>query len=43
MHGVGGGAPNGNRNELKHGLYTVEAIKMRRMVAALTKQAREMV
>jgi len=43
MHGAGGGAPQGNRNALKHGLYTVEAIETRRMVAALTKQAREFV
>jgi glucans biosynthesis protein len=39
----GGGAPRGNRNALKHGLYTVEAIETRHMVAALTKQARELV
>jgi len=43
MHGAGGGAPRGNRNALKHGLYTAEAIETRRMVAALTKQAREFV
>jgi glucans biosynthesis protein len=40
MHGAGGGAPRGNRNALKHGLYTAEAIESLRMVAALTKQAR---
>jgi glucans biosynthesis protein len=43
MHGAGGGAPRGNRNALKHGLYTAKAIEMRRMVAALTRQARELV
>ena len=43
MHGAGGGAPRGNRNALKHGLYSAEAIETRRMVAALTKQARELV
>jgi hypothetical protein len=43
MHGAGGGAPKGNRNALKHGLYIAEAIEMRRMVAALTRQARELV
>jgi glucans biosynthesis protein len=43
MHGAGGGAPRGNRNALKHGLYTAKAIETRRMVAALMKQARELV
>ena len=43
MHGAGGGPPKGNRNALKHGLYTPEAIEMRRVIAALTKQARELV
>jgi uncharacterized protein YjcR len=43
MHGAGGGAPKGNRNALKHGLYAAEAIETRRMVAALTKQARDLV
>jgi hypothetical protein len=28
---------------LKHGLYTAEAVETRRMIAALTKQARELV
>jgi glucans biosynthesis protein len=43
MHGASGGAPKGNRNALKHGGFTAEAIEERRMVAALTKQARELV
>jgi uncharacterized protein YjcR len=43
MHGAGGGAPKGNQNAPKHGLYTVEAIETRRMVAVLTKRARELV
>jgi hypothetical protein len=43
MHGAGGGAPKGNKNALKHGLYTAEAIETRRMVADLTRQARELV
>jgi glucans biosynthesis protein len=43
MHGAGGGAPVGNRNALKHGLYTAEAVDERRTMAALTKQARELV
>ena len=40
MHGAGGGAPRGNSNALKHGLNTAEAVEERRMLAALTKQAR---
>jgi hypothetical protein len=43
MHGAGGGAPRGNRNALKHGGYTAEAIKTRRAIAALTKQAHDFV
>jgi uncharacterized protein YjcR len=43
MHGAGGGAPRGNNNALKHGFFTAEAVETRRMVAALTKQARELV
>ena len=43
MHGAGGGAPKGKQNALKHGLYTAEAIETRRMVAVLTKRARELV
>ena len=41
MHGARGGAPRGNRNAFKHGLYSAEVIEMRRVVAALTRQARE--
>jgi glucans biosynthesis protein len=43
MHGAGGGAPKGNRNAWKHGLYTAEAFEERRMGAVLTKQARKLV
>ena len=37
MHGGanGIGAPRGNRNALKHGRYTVEAVARRREVVAL--------
>ena len=42
MHGAGGGAPEGNRNALKHGLYGAEAVKARRMIGALIRQAREL-
>lgn len=40
MHGAGGGAPKGNKNALRHGLFAGEAIATRRGVAELTKQAR---
>ena len=43
MHGAAGGAPKGNQNALKHGGFTAESIETRRMVAALMKQARELV
>jgi len=42
MHGAGGGAPEGNRNALKHGLYGAAAVKARRMIGALIRQAREL-
>jgi uncharacterized protein YjcR len=43
MHGGadGGGAPRGNRNALKHGRYTAEAIDQRREVAALIRACRD--
>jgi glucans biosynthesis protein len=43
MHGGsdGIGAPCGNRNALKHGLYTAEAIAQRREVAALIQACRD--
>jgi hypothetical protein len=40
-HG-GGGASKGNRNALKHGLYGAEAVKARRMIGTLIRQAREL-
>ena len=43
MHGARGRAPKGNRYALKHGFYCAEAVDERRMMAALTKQARELV
>lgn len=45
MHGgaPGSGAPVGNRNALRHGRYTAEAIVMRREIHALLRQTREMV
>ena len=43
MHGGtdGIGAPRGNRNALKHGRYTAEAIARRREVAALIRACRD--
>jgi hypothetical protein len=42
MHGgaAGSGAPKGNRNALKHGLYTGTAIQDRHALQALMRQAR---
>ncbi len=42
MHGgaFGSGAPRGNTNALKHGLYTRQAIAERRQLRALLKQSR---
>ena len=41
MHGAAGGAPKGNRNALKHGATTAEALDFKREVAALARRARE--
>jgi glucans biosynthesis protein len=44
MHGgaSGSGAPNGNRNALRHGRYTAQAIAMRREMRALLRRSREL-
>ena len=44
MHGgaPGSGAPKGNRNALKHGLYTREAIAARRRLSDLIRKSREL-
>jgi uncharacterized protein YjcR len=44
MHGgaPGSGAPRGNRNAVKHGLYTREAIAQRRELAELMRQSRKL-
>jgi hypothetical protein len=42
MHGASGGAPEGNKNARKRGLFAAEAIGTRRLVTTLTKQAREL-
>ena len=43
MHGgaYGSGAPKGNKNALKHGYYTQEAIEQRRSINLLTKICKE--
>jgi uncharacterized protein YjcR len=41
MHGAGGGAPIGNRNSLKHGAFSADAIEAARHARALLRIARE--
>jgi hypothetical protein len=45
MHGgaPGSGAPRGNKNGLKHGRYTGEAIAERRQLRALLRQSRMLI
>jgi hypothetical protein len=45
MHGgaPGSGAPTGNRNALRHGLYTAKAIAARRAIRALLRESREII
>lgn len=45
MHGGarGSGAPEGNRNALKSGLYTAEALALRRHVNALIRESRKLI
>ena len=42
MHGgaAGSGAPKGNRNALKHGVYTSEAIEWRKQINRLMRSGR---
>ena len=44
MHGgaPGSGAPRGNKNALKNGLYTREAIEERRQLRAFMRQSRKL-
>ena len=43
MHGgASPGAPKGNRNALKHGRYTAEAMALQRHVRGLLRAAREL-
>lgn len=41
MHGAAGGAPICNRNALKHGAMTAEALALRKHVQALARMARQ--
>ena len=45
MHGgaFGSGAPQGNKNAVKHGLYTGKAIKKRRQLRDLLRQSRALI
>jgi hypothetical protein len=44
MHGgaPGSGAPAGNRNALRHGLYMAKAIAARRAIRALLRESHEL-
>src|SRR5271165_661450 len=41
MHGAAGGAPKGNKNALKHGAHSAEALVLKRQIVALARMARE--
>jgi hypothetical protein len=45
MHGgaPGSGAPPGNKNALKHGLFTREAFAERQQLSELVRQSRELI
>jgi uncharacterized protein YjcR len=43
MHGAGGGAPLGNTNARRHGRYGREAIELRRAIAELVREGRQLV
>jgi hypothetical protein len=45
MHGgaFGSGAPKGNRNALRHGLYSAQAIAMRREMRVILRRSRELI
>lgn len=45
MHGgaAGSGAPKGNKNALKHGLYTREFLEQRKAVSELVRRAGEVI
>jgi hypothetical protein len=41
MHGAHGGAPKGNKNAVKHGAYSAEAIDLARHAKTLARVARK--
>jgi len=42
FHGAGGGGPKGTRNgNYKHGLFTAEAVQMRRKISTLLQASRK--
>ena len=45
LHGgaAGSGAPTGNQNALKHGLYTEEALALRKHVRQLLRNGKELI
>lgn len=45
MHGgaPGSGAPKGNKNALKHGFYTAQAIAERMALQKLIRESRELI
>jgi uncharacterized protein YjcR len=45
MHGgaLGSGAPRGNKNALKHGIYTREAIEGRRGIREFIRKSRDLI
>ncbi|WP_331000298.1 HGGxSTG domain-containing protein [Pseudosulfitobacter pseudonitzschiae] len=45
MHGgaAGSGAPKGNKNALKNGLYTAEAIEMRQLVRNFSQKTKDII
>jgi uncharacterized protein YjcR len=42
MHGAAGGAPKGNKNAMKHGAHSAEAVALKRQISALARMARKM-
>lgn len=41
MHGARAGAPKGNKNALKHGEYSADAIRQRKSVSELIERSRK--
>jgi hypothetical protein len=41
FHGARGGAPKGERNGFRHGLYTKEAFEERRLLRELLRRSRQ--